>query len=119
MLQVLSASYDGTIRLWDLEDGLTVKSFEIGQPVHHLVRLAMLLHQRKNLHLHADTAVHSAVGSSWPRHTLLSDTKGEGGRQTKVETACLGRESTAHSTSAFAVLVSSLLVELFLTGWLC
>ena len=36
-LQAYTSSLDGTIRLWDLDDGACVKTIQVGRAVYHLV----------------------------------------------------------------------------------
>lgn len=36
-LQLYSASLDGTIKLWDFNDAVLLKTFEVGVPITHMV----------------------------------------------------------------------------------
>ena len=41
-MQALTSSLDGKLCLWDIADGLLVKTFDVGKPIHALVRYPCL-----------------------------------------------------------------------------
>ena len=42
VMQAITSSLDGKICLWDVADGLLVKTFDLGKPIHAIVRFLRL-----------------------------------------------------------------------------
>jgi len=75
LLQLYSASLDGTIKLWDFNDAVLLKTYEVGVPITH-----MIMHERIPGCVYLTTKKKSTKHTH--QHQAKKCKKGGGGKET-------------------------------------